>query len=111
MTATPDAAQLAAVPHQAPGIDSRLIDGEAVLVHRGQRMVRVLNSAGARIWELADGARTVGEIAAVLADEFAIDLSRAEADAAVFCAELVTRGLLTLNSQRVSLDRLSEHSI
>ena len=39
--------QLTDVPAQAAGVVSRVIDGEAVLVHPGQGRVRVLNPVGA----------------------------------------------------------------
>ena len=54
-------------PRQAPNVVSRQIEDEAVLVHPLQGKVRVLNAAGARVWELADGQRTVSEIAQTIA--------------------------------------------
>jgi hypothetical protein len=78
----------------APGIVSRLVDGEAVLVDARQGMVRVLNSTGARIWELIDGRRTVAELAGCIASEYAIDAARARADTLAFCNELVRRNAL-----------------
>lgn len=82
-------------PCQAQSVVSRLLDGEAVLVHPAQGKVRVLNSVGARIWELADGQRTVGEIARLVAQEYAVELPQAESDALAFCRDLSGRGLLT----------------
>lgn len=81
----------------APGVTGRIVDGEAVLVHRMQGKVRVLNGVGARIWELADGRRSLAAVADLIAGEYAVDLARAESDTVVFCTELVERGLLTLS--------------
>ncbi len=88
--------QLTDVPARAAGVVSRMIDGEAVLVHPGQGKVRVLNPVGARLWELADGRRDVAALAAALAAEYAVPAERAAADALAFCADLVRRGVMVL---------------
>jgi hypothetical protein len=84
------------VPVHAPGVIGRLIDGEMVLVHPAQGMVRVLNQVGARLWELVDGQRSVDEIAAGLAVEYRVSPDRARSDALAFCADLMNRGVLVL---------------
>ena len=73
---------------------SRVFSGEAVIITPAENVVRMLNDAGSRIWELADGTRTVEQIAAVLAEEFAVDLPQARASAAAFVDELAAKGLL-----------------
>lgn len=55
-----------------------------------------LNPVGSRIFELCDGGRTVAEVAALLVEEFEVDLPTAAADAAAFVAEMLQRRLLTL---------------
>jgi hypothetical protein len=80
-----------------PDVVSRMVDGEAVLVDPKKGMVRVLNPAGARIWEMIDGRRTVAELAADIAAEYGIVTSRAEADTITFCEDLVRRGVLTVS--------------
>ncbi len=84
------------VPRRASGVVGRTVDDEAVLIHPQQGKVRVLNSVGARVWELADGRRTVAELAAVIAGEYEVSLAQAESDALRFCTDLFGRGLLTL---------------
>jgi hypothetical protein len=84
------------VPVHAPGVINRLIDGEMVLVHPAQGMVRVLNQVGARLWELVDGQRSVEEIAATIAAEYPVSRDRAKSDALAFCADLMDRGVLAL---------------
>jgi hypothetical protein len=86
------------VPHQNPNVVSRVVDGEAVLVHLGQNKIRVLNPVGARLWELADGRVTVGEIAHSIAAEYQVELGRAQTDAIAFYEDLVERGVLARNS-------------
>lgn len=84
------------IPRHAPGVTGRLLDGEAVLVHAGQKTVTVLNGVGARLWELADGQRSLADLARVIAAEYEVSLVKAESDALAFCRDLVGRGLLTL---------------
>ena len=85
---------LDSLPRQAPNVVSRQIDDEAVLVHPLQGKVRVLNAVGARVWELADGQRTVAEIAQTITTEYDVELSRAQADVLAFCGDLAQAGVL-----------------
>jgi hypothetical protein len=80
-----------------PGVVSRMVDGEAVLVDPKKGMVRVLNPAGARIWEMIDGRRTVAALAADITAEYGIEAARAESDTIVFCEDLVRRGVLIVS--------------
>ena len=89
--------QLTDVVAHTPGVVSRMVDGEAVLVDPKKGMVRVLNPAGARIWETIDGRRTVAELATVIAAEYGIEAARAEADTIAFCEDLVRRNVLTVS--------------
>ena len=66
-----------AVPN--PAVVGRFVEGEAVLVLPQQGQVKVLNEVGARIWALADGARTLRQIAAALCDEYDVNQAQAEA--------------------------------
>jgi len=58
-------------------------------------MVRMFNPVGSRIWELADGQRTVEEIARQLTVEYAVELSAARAEVREFVDALAAKGLLT----------------
>lgn len=89
---------LDSIPRHTPGVTSRTLDGEAVIVDPVHSKVTVLNGVGARLWELADGQRKIGEMARVIADEYEVSLTKAESDAQTFCHDLAGRGLLTLGS-------------
>lgn len=65
-----------------------------VLVHPVQGKVRVLNPVGARVWELADCRRTLGEIIEMIATEYQVDITRVAGDVSAFCADLEQRGVL-----------------
>ena len=82
------------VLQHAPVVVSRLVDGEAVLVHPQQAKIRVLNGVGARVWELMDGRRSLGDISQVIVAEFDIELPCAQSDVLAFCANLVQAGVL-----------------
>jgi hypothetical protein len=77
-----------------PQTAARVFSGEAVIITPTENTVRMLNTVGSRVWELADGTRTVDEIAGVLAAEFDVDAAQARDSAAGFVDELAAKGLL-----------------
>lgn len=81
-------------PHEQTA--GRVIDGEAVLMLSDANEIVVLNHVGARIYELADGARTVATIAATITAEYAVSAESAEADVSAFIADLVAQQILVL---------------
>ena len=83
-----------AVPN--PAVVGSLVEGEAVLVLPQQGQVKVLNEVGARIWSLADGARTLRQITAALCDEYDVSQAQVEADVSDFVAQLAERGIVSL---------------
>ncbi len=83
-----------AKPTRHPRLASRVVDGEAVLVDPDRNVVRMLNTVGSRIWELADGTRTVDEIAEALTEEFEVEVSEARQSVVEFVDELADKELL-----------------
>ncbi len=92
--------QLSSIPIRAEGVINRALDGEAVLIHPQQGRVRVLNSVGARVWELADGTRSIGEIAEQLSAEYDVGLDRVQEDVLIFCGDLSERGVMECDATR-----------
>ena len=82
------------IPMHHPQTAARVFSGEAVIITPAENKVRMLNTVGSRVWELADGTRTVDEIAGVLAAEFDVDPAQAQDSAAGFVDELAAKGLL-----------------
>ena len=82
------------IPAHHPRIAARVFSGEAVIITPAENMVRMLNEVGSRVWELADGTRTVEQIAVALTQEFAVDLPQARSSATAFIDELAAKGLL-----------------
>ncbi len=78
----------------SPGTVGQLLDNEAVLLRPGAGKVSVLNDVGARIWQLADGTRSIREIALAITQEFRVDQGQAQADTIEFIELLVQKGIL-----------------
>lgn len=83
-------------PIRNPATASRVFSGEAVVITPSQNTVRMLNEAGSRIWELADGQRTVDEIVDVLVAEYEVTEDAAHQSVARFVDELLSNELLQL---------------
>ena len=78
----------------------REIGDEVIVVPVSRRRsdldsVYVLNDVGARIWQLLDGERDSHGIAAVLAEEYEVEMSEAVADLDRYLAELQEIGAVT----------------
>jgi hypothetical protein len=85
---------LEAYPHPTVTARGRLLDQEAVIVLPDKGEVKVLNEVGARIWALADGSRSVREIAAEIARQYDVSAVQAEADTLEFLRELREKALI-----------------
>lgn len=81
-------------PIHSPRTASRVFGQDAVIISPAENTVRMLNPTGSRIWELADGSRTMDEIAALLTQDFEVSLSEARQQVAEFLSDLETRGLV-----------------
>lgn len=81
-------------PGKHPRTASRLVAGEAVIVLPEEGTVKVLNEVGSRIWELADGHRTVGEIAQTVCQEYEVECAQAERETIDFVQEMVKDELM-----------------
>jgi hypothetical protein len=80
-----------------PGIVSRLVGGEMILVPIRQTVgemgsIFTLNETGARIWKLLDGHRTLAEVHAQIISEFEVDSIQAEADLMELVESLEAQG-------------------
>lgn len=87
---------LDAKPTKHPRTASRLVDGEAVVVLPEENVVKVLNAVGSRIWDLANGTRTVREIIETIHQEFDVDRAQVEQDVIEFVAEMARGELLAV---------------
>ena len=82
------------IPIKSPYTASQIIDEEAVVIVPSEQMVNVLNAVGCRIWALADGKRSIGEIAEILKQEFDVSYETAFKDAVEFTGNLVEKKMM-----------------
>ncbi|MEJ2265937.1 MAG: PqqD family protein [Anaerolineales bacterium] len=90
---------LESYPIPVPGVVGRLVEDEAVLVLPERGEVKVLNEVGARIWDLANGQRAVSAIAALICEEYEVDLEVAASDTLEFLADLESRGVIRVSDK------------
>jgi hypothetical protein len=80
-------------PKRTDSLPWREIDGHAVVVQPRRSEVHELNPVASLLWRLADGTRTLPELADAVAAEFDVPLERALEDTRAFFAELSSREL------------------
>ncbi|HZY41899.1 MAG TPA: PqqD family protein [Anaerolineae bacterium] len=85
-------------PKPNASVQGRQLENEAVLVLPDKGEVKVLNEVGAQIWQLADGRRTVREIAAAICADYAVSCPEVETDTLEFVAELVAKGIISIQA-------------
>lgn len=84
------------VPVRAAAAAWQRIDGEMVLIQADVGELLGLNPVGARAWELIDGARSLAEIARLVAGEFGADVAQVERDLDAFLDELRAARLIEI---------------
>ena len=72
------------VLRRQPGADANALGGEMVVLDADGKMVRALNGTAARVWDLLDGGRSIGQICAAIAEEFDASLEAVQADVLSF---------------------------
>lgn len=81
-------------PIPDPSAASRVYGTDAVVISPEEGMVRLLNVTATRIWQLADGSRSVEEIATALTDEFDVDFQQAHHAVVKLLTELSEKKLI-----------------
>jgi hypothetical protein len=87
------------IPKKAEGFVSRTIAGDVIIVPvRGGvgdlDAIFTLNSVGATIWKLIDGATPIGRLAATVSSEYEVSEAAAAGDVIEFVELLTRKGLL-----------------
>lgn len=82
------------VPRRAANASWRDIGGEMVILDTEGRVLRGLNATGGTAWKLADGSRTIADIARAIANETGADELRVQGDVVAFFEKLRAAGLL-----------------
>jgi hypothetical protein len=87
------------IPIKSPSTASQIIDDEAVIIVPSEQMVNVLNPVGSRIWDLADGRKSIAEIAEIIAHEFDVPYETAIKDAIEFTVELTKKKVMRFTGE------------
>ena len=82
------------IPLKSPSAAYQIIEGEAVIIVPSEQMVNVLNPVGSRIWDLADGRKSIAQIAQVLMQEFDVSYETALKDAVEFTGDLAEKKMM-----------------
>ena len=88
--------QMDDIPQRDLQVVDQTVDGEKVLVHPRQGVVRVLNITGAFLWDRIDGRRSVAELASEMAERYEVSPDQAQKDALTFFEDLAQRGVIGL---------------
>lgn len=79
---------------RSPFLAWRIVDGEAVIISPQERALHNLNEAGTEIWKLADGSRTLAQIAQELTLIYDVTFEEAVQDVLAFVQELSQLGVV-----------------
>lgn len=79
-----------------PEVLSRMLAGEAVLLHLGSGLYFGLNDVASRAWERIVQGVTFGELLSTLVDEFEVNEDTARTDLESFVTALVVKSLVRL---------------
>jgi hypothetical protein len=78
-----------------PQVMAREVGGETVLLDLASGMYFGIDEVGTRIWVLLGEGKTLGEVAATIAEEYDATLEQIHADTLEFVGLLVDKGLVS----------------
>lgn len=84
---------------QTEVIQTKLADGDTVLLDMSSRRYFSLNETGARVWDLLKAGRTMAEITADLQQRYEVGADAAAASVERIVSELVSQQLLSVDGQ------------
>jgi hypothetical protein len=90
-------------PKPHPLAVSKVIEGYLILSHAESEEFIVLNRMGARVFALADGIKSVGQIIRLIAVEFELSLAEARQEVADAMQEMMIHNLLIVEPSSQAL--------
>jgi hypothetical protein len=84
------------VGRPAPGVETVMVEGEALLLDEHRRLSHALNSTAALVWQCFDGDATLGEITLDIADALGLDQHQVAVDTSAIAAQLVELGVVVM---------------
>lgn len=85
-------------PVRSSSLAWQTIDDEMVILRVKEKELLGLNDVGGRVWELADGTRSIDQMVEVVAAQYQTPAETARADIFRFIEELASNRLLDLSS-------------
>lgn len=89
MSALPEA-----IVRRKEGAESARLGRDCVVLDAAGQMLRGLNGSAARVWELADGTRSLAEMSHQIASEYSLPTAHVLRDVLSFVEQLLSLGLL-----------------
>lgn len=83
------------IPQKNTELIWRALDDGTVIIDPDKGDMKVLNQVGARAWELADGTRSINQIASLISQDFKVTTADALADLTEYFSDLEKKGLLS----------------
>ncbi len=96
---------------RSPFLAWRVIENEAVIISPQERELHSLNEVGTYIWNLADGSRTIEEIAHELARRYEVTPEEVLTDTIAFAQALVERGVAFVSERPTSEDEIEQMGV
>ena len=81
---------------KSPETISRIIGQEAVIILPIRGELKVVNDVGARIWELADGTRTIADLIGIICEEYEVIREQADMDILDFIQQMVDKKIFVI---------------
>ncbi len=82
------------IPEKASDLIWRSLDDGTVVIDPENGDIQVLNTVGARAWELVDGQRSIDQIAREITQDFEVSIEDAREDLDVYLESLTEMGLI-----------------
>ncbi len=87
-------ASSASVVRRKQGAESARLGSDCVVLDAAGQMLRGLNDTAARVWELADGTKSIAEISQQIATEYSLPAAPVLRDVLSFVDQLLSLGLV-----------------
>ncbi|MEA3337840.1 MAG: PqqD family protein [Chloroflexota bacterium] len=84
------------VAKDATYVIDRIVDGETLLIDQKSGEFFSLNAVATEIWASLDGSKSVGDLAAMIADNYEVEPMIAQKDVLELVGDLVDEGLVTI---------------
>jgi hypothetical protein len=84
----------------APDVFAREFDGETIVLDLGKGEYFGLNGSGGVVWDALSNGKSLAEAAAAVAGRYDVTEERAREDVRTLVAELLAKGLATLETAR-----------